>query len=220
MASKCPTSLSPTPLPGPPMKRKRTSLTLETKLEILNCAEAGEGPSALGCAFNLGESTIHAIKKNADNIRSSVMHSTPLAAKTAMRSVISIFKTCYLRRSISQLLEDTDGPNKPTIREWWKAYNVRDTINIKASWDEAKSTTINSAWKPLSKECVIVSQGSLKLCTTVRKVIDLGQKVGGDGFSDLEEADVMELIDSHNEELSTDELIETVAADKEEEKQD
>jgi hypothetical protein len=47
-------------------KRKRTSLTLEMKLEILRRADAGERSSALGHAFNLGESTIRNIKKNAD----------------------------------------------------------------------------------------------------------------------------------------------------------
>ncbi|XP_059589232.1 tigger transposable element-derived protein 1-like [Alligator mississippiensis] len=62
------------------------------------------------------------------------------------KGMISTFKTYYLRRSIFQLLEDTDRPNKPKICEWWKAYNVSDAINnIKASWDEVKSTTINGA---------------------------------------------------------------------------
>ncbi|KYO47110.1 hypothetical protein Y1Q_0014020 [Alligator mississippiensis] len=81
--------------------------------------------------------------------------------------MISTFKAYYLKRSISQLLEDTDGPNQPTIHEWQMAYN----------------------------------------------------KVGGDGFSDPEEADIMELIDSHNEELSVDELIEIAAADEEQEQE-
>jgi hypothetical protein len=62
-------------------KRKRTSITLETKLEILRRADAGERLSALGRAFNLGESTTRNIKKNADKIRTAVVHSTPLSAK-------------------------------------------------------------------------------------------------------------------------------------------
>jgi hypothetical protein len=61
--------------------RKRTSLTSETKLEILRRADAGERSSALGRAFNLGESTIRNIKNNADKIRTTVVHSTPLSAK-------------------------------------------------------------------------------------------------------------------------------------------
>lgn len=60
-------------------KRKRTYLTLETKLEILGRAESGEGSSALGRMFGVGESTIRSIKKNADKIKNSVLYSSPFS---------------------------------------------------------------------------------------------------------------------------------------------
>ena len=40
---------------GASVKCKRTALTLVTKLEIINRAESGEGASALGQFYNLGE---------------------------------------------------------------------------------------------------------------------------------------------------------------------
>lgn len=45
----------------PSGSRKRTSLTLKQKLEIINRAESVEGASALGRYYNLGESTIRNI---------------------------------------------------------------------------------------------------------------------------------------------------------------
>ncbi|XP_013773530.1 tigger transposable element-derived protein 1-like [Limulus polyphemus] len=54
---------------------------LELKLEIVKCVEAGEGPSVLGCPYNLGKLTLCAIKKNADKINSSVIQSIPPSAK-------------------------------------------------------------------------------------------------------------------------------------------
>ena len=66
-------------------KRHRKALTLETKLEILRRADAGEGNSALGRVFGLGESTIRNIKANAEKIRASVLQSMPLSAKISIR---------------------------------------------------------------------------------------------------------------------------------------
>uniref|UniRef100_S4RNI2 HTH CENPB-type domain-containing protein n=1 Tax=Petromyzon marinus TaxID=7757 RepID=S4RNI2_PETMA len=405
-------------LPGPSMKRKRTALTLEVKLEILRRAEAGEGPAALGRAFNLGESTIRAINKNSAKIRSSVMHSTPLSAKKTTRvrnpllekmekmlvvwvedqyqkkihisssatrakamelyerlqqeeggsqesflaskgwfdkfinrqnlhsikvtgesasadreaaakfpeelhaitvnrslnpralkglsrnmlpvhwtankmawmtgqimedwftqhflveserycrkenlafkvllildnapgypkhlaninpnvrvlllppntasllqpldqgGVVSTFKAYYLRRTISQLLEGTDGPDKPTVRDCWKAYNIRDAINnIKSSWDDVKQSTMNCAWNAIWKECVIYLNCFPEMSTAVQDVVDLGRELGGEGFSDMREDDVLELLDSYNEELTVDDLMSIAAADEAEEQE-
>lgn len=70
---------------APESKCKRTSQTLEMKLEVLHCCDAGKGPSALGWAVNLGVSTIRNIKKNADKILSAVAHSMPFSAKITMK---------------------------------------------------------------------------------------------------------------------------------------
>lgn len=55
---------------------------LNTKLDILQRAE---GVSALGHAYNLAESTICDINKNAEKIQIDVFHSTPLFAMVNMR---------------------------------------------------------------------------------------------------------------------------------------
>ncbi|MPC40286.1 hypothetical protein E2C01_033842 [Portunus trituberculatus] len=41
------------------------------------------------------------------------------------------------KRITQQLIKGTDGPGKPTISEWFKSYN------IKSSWDEVKTSTMN-----------------------------------------------------------------------------
>ncbi|XP_071543695.1 putative CENPB DNA-binding domain-containing protein 1 [Panulirus ornatus] len=66
-------------------KWKRTSLTLKMKLEISQYTDAGEEASTLEHPYNLGKSTIHNIKKNAEKIPSAVVHSTPLPTKVTIR---------------------------------------------------------------------------------------------------------------------------------------
>lgn len=44
-------------------KQKRSAISLETKIIILDRLAKGEGSTAIGKHFNLGESTIRVIKK-------------------------------------------------------------------------------------------------------------------------------------------------------------
>lgn len=73
------------PNPEPSGKGKWTSLTLEMKQKILKRTDAGEGASALECAYNLNEYTIYNIKGNAEKIQSALVHSTPMFAKVTTR---------------------------------------------------------------------------------------------------------------------------------------
>lgn len=52
--------------------RKRTTVTLGKKIEILDRLRQGIGPAAVGREFELGESTIRGIKKNEVDIRNIV----------------------------------------------------------------------------------------------------------------------------------------------------
>ncbi|GFY04233.1 tigger transposable element-derived protein 1 [Trichonephila clavipes] len=62
---------------------QRQSISLETKIAILDRLGKGEGSTAIGKHFNLGESTVRAIKKNEAAIRKSVISGTKLSTKFA-----------------------------------------------------------------------------------------------------------------------------------------
>ncbi|GFU78733.1 tigger transposable element-derived protein 1 [Trichonephila clavipes] len=64
-------------------KHQRQSISLETKITILDRLGKGEGSTAIGKYFNLGESTVRAIKKNEAAIRKSVISGTKLSTKFA-----------------------------------------------------------------------------------------------------------------------------------------
>lgn len=65
--------------------------------------------------------TIHFLSSNASLIQ-------PLD-----QAVISPFKAHYLRRTMSQMLDDTDDfdnpSSKPTIRELWKKFSIRNALS-------------------------------------------------------------------------------------------
>ncbi|GFT96056.1 tigger transposable element-derived protein 1 [Trichonephila clavipes] len=62
---------------------QRQSISLETKIAILDRLGKGVGSTAIGKHFNLGESTVRAIKKNEAAIRKSVISGTKLSTKFA-----------------------------------------------------------------------------------------------------------------------------------------
>lgn len=67
------------------MKKPRTSLTLETKFDIIQRLESGETAASLGRLYSVNESSIRTIKKNAEKIRSCVAQSCSLAAKKTVK---------------------------------------------------------------------------------------------------------------------------------------
>ncbi|GFW19520.1 tigger transposable element-derived protein 1 [Trichonephila clavipes] len=64
-------------------KHQRQSISLETKIAILDRLGKGEGSTAIGKHLNLGESTVRAIKKNEAAIRKSVISGTKSSTKYA-----------------------------------------------------------------------------------------------------------------------------------------
>ncbi|GFS49758.1 tigger transposable element-derived protein 1 [Trichonephila clavipes] len=64
-------------------KHQIQSISLETKIAILDRLGKGEGSTVIGKHLNLGESTVRAIKKNEAAIRKSVISGTKLSTKFA-----------------------------------------------------------------------------------------------------------------------------------------
>lgn len=105
------------------------------------------------------------------------------------------FKMNYLQRTFSQLLDGTEGPDRPTICELWLNYTILHAVNnIKSAWDKVQSITMNGAWKSIWKECVHDCTGVVNLSSEVAGIVSLGRKIG---FKDLNEDDVLELLKSH-----------------------
>ena len=66
---------------GEKAKRKRKSLALEVKLDILKRKEQGEGTSAIGRKLGLAQSTVWTVLKNGEAIRKAGENATHLHSK-------------------------------------------------------------------------------------------------------------------------------------------
>jgi hypothetical protein len=60
------------------------------------------------------------------------------------QTVIATFKRPYMGRRINQAIRATDKEGGPTLKEFWKGYNIWNAVNNTGdSWAEIKESTMN-----------------------------------------------------------------------------
>ncbi|XP_005608571.1 tigger transposable element-derived protein 1 [Equus przewalskii] len=143
-----------------------------------------------------------------DNVRVEYLpDSTADSVQPMSQGVASVFKAQYLRRTFEHILEATDGEDTAIIREFWRNYNIMDAVdNIAVAWEELRPATMNSVWKKIWPECVqfqSVSQTD-NIAQLQQNIVNLAKNVA---FGEVVEGDVEQLLQSHEEDLSNEELM-------------
>lgn len=158
---------------GTRMKRPRTSLTLEAKLDIIERLERGQTAASLGRLYNVNESSIRTIRKSADKIRSSIAHSCSPAAKKSLRVRNPLLEkmemmlvtwmedqkgknmtvsTTAIRAKALKLykeLQQEDGGSSATepfmaSKGWFEKFKKRQSLYITKLKDEAHSDVLST----------------------------------------------------------------------------
>lgn len=125
------------------------------------------------------------------------------------QGIVAVFKVYYLKLTFSQLLNACESCSKQSVRELWRSYNILHAIkNIGKAWDEVKGTHMSAVWKNLWQECVHDYRECMNPLSGVPEIVDLGRKIVGEGFEDLQEVNIIDLLQSHEEELSVEDLVE------------
>ncbi|XP_057569614.1 tigger transposable element-derived protein 1-like [Hippopotamus amphibius kiboko] len=143
-----------------------------------------------------------------DNVRVVYLHnSTADSIQPICQGVASTFKAHYLRRTFEHILEATDGEDAAEIREFWRNYSIMDAVdNIAVAWEELRPATMNSVWKKIWPECVqfpSVSQTD-NVAQLQQNIVTLANSMA---LGEVGEADVHQLLQSHEEGLSNEELM-------------
>lgn len=122
------------------------------------------------------------------------------------QGVIATFKAYYLRRTIQQLIKETDRDDRLSVQQYWKDFNIKKCLdNIRDAWDEVSPSTMNGVWRKIWPECVYGFKGFPQQDTLTKDIVKLAQQAG---FEEVDENDVTELLESHNEELTNEDLLE------------
>ncbi|CAM2096760.1 unnamed protein product [Caretta caretta] len=118
------------------------------------------------------------------------------------QGAIAAFKAYYLLHTFDQLIRGTDGEHKPTIQQFWCDNNINNTGE---PWAEVTQECMNGVWGKLWPECVNDLKGFKDIVPAMKKdILGLAKKVG---FDEVEEADITQLLQSHREELTNEDLM-------------
>ena len=124
------------------------------------------------------------------------------------QGIIKTFKSYYLRSTLTDMVERTQK-DKMTVKEYWKQFTIKDALRfIKESWEKVPRKCLNGVWKHLCPQLVYNFVG-FDIQENVLKVnkesLDKAREAG---FDELEQNDIDELLESHREELTNEELFE------------
>lgn len=154
----------------------------------------------------------HIVVNTPENVKIVFLppNTTPLLQPMDM-GVIANFKAYYLRRVFKCLIESLDGPEKLTIKEFWKAFNILDAIkNISLSWDEVKEPALNKVWFKLWPACVDRTQNSSETDITLEVQNEIVAIAHQAGLDDIELDSVAQLLGSKDEDISNEDLIDII----------
>ncbi|KFD62566.1 hypothetical protein M514_25302 [Trichuris suis] len=131
------------------------------------------------------------------------------------QGVIATFKAYYLRRTFKQAINFLGSDGRHTLKESWRGYHIMNAIeNLAVAWHEAKTSTMNLAWRKICPEAIAELTVLEQPLQNVHR--ELGELAHEVGFSDINEEDILELLESHDEELSNKDLMEMELAQEEE----
>jgi hypothetical protein len=115
------------------------------------------------------------------------------------QTVIATFKCYYTCHIMTQAIAVADSGIVPTLRQFWKNYNIWNAINNNAdSWAVIKQSMINKCWRNICPEFVSDDQDNEETPEQMTKeVAELGRQLN----LEMKDADVDELTASHSDEL-------------------
>ncbi|MEE6514568.1 hypothetical protein FKM82_022831 [Ascaphus truei] len=113
--------------------------------------------------------------------------------------------TTSLIQPMDQAIRATDVQGGPTLKEFWKGYNILHAVrNIGEAWNEVKQSNLKGVWRNLCPDFVSDVQG---LTETVAEVTETVVQMARDLNLEVETEDIEELLASHSNELSNEDLM-------------
>lgn len=125
------------------------------------------------------------------------------------QGIISTFKALYIKLSFRHILEQIDSNASLSVIDAWKKFSILDCVkHVALAYTEIRQSTLQGCWKKLWPA---VCESSVSLETLEQQyseIINLANSIGGEGFDDFSETDILQLM--ADEELDAGDLVDMV----------
>ncbi|XP_053235427.1 tigger transposable element-derived protein 1-like isoform X2 [Podarcis raffonei] len=144
----------------------------------------------------------------------------PQSATSAIQpldqGVVRCFKAKYTSLLFSRVCNALDADPSLSAAERWKSFNIADCITyVKQATDAIEPETVNACWRNLWKKCVNDFRGFPTIHHEVECIVRVARQLGGDGFSDILEEEIEELIEGHRETSASEEPEDLIKSEEE-----
>lgn len=83
--------------------------------------------------------------------------------------------------------------------DYWKSVTLHSVIDyVGTAWDSIKQATLNSCWENVWPDCVQNFEGfegvTESIKNSVKKITHITRQISGEGFDDMKEEDVEEIL--------------------------
>ena len=128
------------------------------------------------------------------------------------QGIIRMLKCNYtkisLQRMINKIDSEPDGEDHEVVMKYWSSFNLKNAIYVlQEAWECVTEKCIQGAWRKLCPNLVPDFAGFDMVTEEARlrkELLDHARQVG---FDELDDAEVTNLIESHDQALTTEELI-------------
>ena len=108
-------------------------------------------------------------------------------------------------RAMNNSCEDIAASTRVT--EFWKKFSIFDLIGfVNEAWLEVTESTLNKCWSKLLPKFVKQTEVHETYDQCVMDLLRLAREIGGEGFDDIGESEISELIQPTNEGFSAEEI--------------
>ncbi|XP_067126477.1 tigger transposable element-derived protein 1-like [Centruroides vittatus] len=149
---------------------------------------------------------------------------TNLIFQPMYQGVIASFKVYYLLRTFEEIMKAISEEQKDglTVRQFWQRFTILDATKIIAdAWNEINESNLKGVWKKL---CPYFVENFESFESSLEKAITIVVKIANRLALKVSIEDINELLNSHDEEPTIEELIEiseqgTIEDDEKEEEE-
>ncbi|XP_034963264.1 tigger transposable element-derived protein 1-like isoform X1 [Zootoca vivipara] len=125
-------------------------------------------------------------------------HNTTSVIQPLDQGIVRCFKAKYASLMFSRVCNAMDADPSLSAAERWKSFSIADCITyVKQATDAIEPETVNACWRNLWKKCVNDFRGFPTIHHEVECIVRVARQLGGDGFSDILEEEIEELIEGH-----------------------